>query len=150
MPWKISTTEQLTRKELITIFKERVKVFVVEQDCPYQEVDDDDFDATHIFNIEGNDLLAYARVMDRGDYIKFGRVLVNRNHRGKRLGDELLQQVMDFIEKTHRPEVIKIEAQAHLEGFYGSFGLRKNSEVFLEDGIPHIEMVWKREDLHSK
>ncbi|WLD94701.1 GNAT family N-acetyltransferase [Alkalihalobacillus sp. AL-G] len=147
MPWKISTTEELTKTELITIFQERVKVFVVEQDCPYQEIDDYDLNPNvfHIFKMEENELLAYARVIDKQDYIKFGRVLVNKNHRGKRLGNELLQKVMEFIEAEYHPQVIKIEAQAHLEHYYAAFGLRQNSDVFLEDGIPHIEMVWIRQ-----
>ncbi|WP_257348597.1 GNAT family N-acetyltransferase [Pseudalkalibacillus decolorationis] len=144
MTWKISATNDLTTSELHTIFRERVKVFVVEQECPYQEIDDHDLHADHVFKMEGNELLAYARVLDKGDYVAFGRVLVNKNHRGKRLGEELLQQVMDLIKTKFDQRVVKIEAQAHLEKFYGAFGFMKNSDVFLEDGIPHIEMIWKK------
>ena len=129
----IKKTDELTPQELVTIFKERTRVFVVEQTCYYQEVDDDDY---HCFHVR----MACARIMPKKDYVTFGRVLVVEKFRKQGLGNQLLKAVLDYI-STHFPDLnVEIEAQAYLTKFYGSFGFKQTSEVYLLDNIPHCQM----------
>jgi ElaA protein len=142
LSWFIKSFEELSTHELHKIFEERVKVFVVEQNCPYQEVDDKDLHSFHVLKLEkDNALSAYARIIPDNEMCGFGRVLVNKEYRNQGLGNELLKVVMNYIKKEIKSNKIKIEAQSHLESFYGSFGFIKVSDEYLEDGIPHITMV---------
>ena len=136
----VKHTKELTQVELVKILKQRVAVFVVEQKCPYQEVDDDDLDDLHIYLEENNEIQAYIRLMDRGDFVNFGRVLVVKKFRGKGLGRQIVQDTLDIIAKKYPHKPIKIQAQHYLEDFYKSFGFKPKSKVYLEDGIPHLDM----------
>ena len=134
----VKPTNELTPQELVTIFKERTRVFVVEQTCYYQEVDDEDYYCFHvrILNDQTNELMAYARIMPK----TFGRVLVVERFRKQGLGNQLLKAVLDYI-STHFPGLdVEIEAQAYLTKFYGSFGFKQTSEIYLLDNIPHCQM----------
>lgn len=131
---------QLTTKEFLEIVKLRIAVFVVEQHCPYQEVDDEDEQACHTWLQEGTDIVGYTRIIDKGDTVTFGRVLINPAYRGKRLGNKLLEETLKVVETNYPDKPIIIGAQAHLTAFYGAFGFEKTSEVYLEDDIPHVEM----------
>lgn len=134
----VKPTNELTPQELVTIFKERTRVFVVEQTCYYQEVDDEDYHCFHvrILNDQTNELMAYARIMPKKDYVTFGRVLVVERFRKQ----GLLKAVLDYI-STHFPGLdVEIEAQAYLTKFYGSFGFKQTSEIYLLDNIPHCQM----------
>lgn len=137
----IKNTNELEPKELIEILKQRVAVFVVEQNCPYQEVDDDDLNDLHVCLIEDNVLKAYTRIIDKGDYITFGRVLVVKKFRKEGLGEEIVQATIDEIKKRFPNQPIKIQAQAYLKGFYSNFGFQAISDVYLEDNIPHLDML---------
>lgn len=130
----------LTLTQMVTIFKERVAVFVVEQNCPYQEIDEADYSATHIAIWQGEEILAYSRVIDCGTKVTFGRVIVTKAHRGKQLGHQIVSLALAEIAKSFPNQPVQISAQAHLEAFYGGFGFEVISEVYLEDGIPHIDM----------
>ena len=138
----VRQTNELTPRELVTIFKERTRVFVVEQTCYYQEVDDEDYQCVHvrILDDQTNELMAYARIMPKKDSVTFGRVLVVEKFRRQGLGNQLLKAVLDYI-STHFPGLdVEIEAQAYLTKFYGSFGFKQTSEIYLLDNIPHCQM----------
>lgn len=138
----VRQTNELTPRELVTIFKERTRVFVVEQTCYYQEVDGEDYQCFHvrILDDQTNELMAYARIMPKKDSVTFGRVLVVEKFRRQGLGNQLLKAVLDYI-STHFPGLdVEIEAQAYLTKFYGSFGFKQTSEIYLLDNIPHCQM----------
>ena len=138
----VRQTNELTPRELVTIFKERTRVFVVEQTCYYQEVDDEDYQCFHvrILDDQTNELMAYARIMPKKGSVTFGRVLVIKKFHRQGLGNQLLEAVLDYI-STHFPGLdVEIEAQAYLTKFYGSFGFKQTSEIYLLDNIPHCQM----------
>ncbi|ALS36427.1 ElaA protein [Enterococcus rotai] len=131
---------ELTTKEFFEIVKLRIAVFVVEQNCPYQEVDDADEQAWHTWLQEGSEIVGYTRIIDKGDTVTFGRVLINPVYRGKKLGNKLLEETLKVIKDNYPERPIIIGAQAHLTDFYGAFGFEEISEVYLEDNIPHVDM----------
>nr|WP_319215665.1 GNAT family N-acetyltransferase [uncultured Trichococcus sp.] len=138
--WVIKPFEELTARELHLIYKERTAVFVVEQNCPYQEVDDADLVSIHFWKQADDRLLAYARLIPEPDSVRIGRVLVPQGERTHGYGQELMQVMLEYA-KTHFPGLtVHAQAQAYLQDFYASFGFRPVSEVYLEDDIPHIDM----------
>ncbi|GGE32904.1 acetyltransferase [Pullulanibacillus camelliae] len=138
----IKKTADLTPTELVMIFQHRVSVFVVEQHCPYQEVDQDDFQAIHVFLLNNNkELNGYTRIIERKEQIEFGRVLVPKSFRKENFGKLIVQETIAEIKRRFPKKPIKISAQAYLIRFYSAFGFKKISEVYLEDGIPHIDMI---------
>ncbi|MFC4100318.1 GNAT family N-acetyltransferase [Paenibacillus xanthanilyticus] len=149
MTWTFKTFDQLTTLELYRILQERTQVFVVEQRCPYPEVDGKDLESVHLYRMddEGN-IMAYLRLLPAGLAYKeasIGRVLVNQAYRGKGIAAELVQRGLDYIRQEWREAEVKIQAQAYLEKFYHSFGFVKVSETYLEDDIPHIDMKMRFE-----
>lgn len=141
---EVKTFPELTTQELFQIYKLRVAVFVVEQKCYYQEVDDDDLIAYHLmFKDSQNELTAYARIIPEKNatIARIGRVVVNPNHRGGGLGRELVQVALDRIPSLmpHTAKIV-LAGQEYLNEFYKSFGFKNVSDVYLEDGIPHIDM----------
>lgn len=140
MEYHVKEFTKLTTKELLEIIKLRIAVFVVEQNCPYQEVDDNDEHAWHTWLQEGSDIVGYTRIIDKGDTVSFGRVLINPKYRGEKLGNKLLEETLKAVKEHYPNRPIIIGAQAHLTDFYGAFGFKEISEVYLEDDIPHVEM----------
>jgi ElaA protein len=139
--WVIKPFEELTARELHLIYKERTAVFVVEQTCPYQEVDDTDLVSIHFWKQAEDRLLAYARLIPELDNVRIGRVLVPHGERTHGYGQELMQVVLEYA-KTHFSGLpIHAQAQAYLHDFYASFGFRPVSDIYLEDDIPHIDMI---------
>lgn len=139
--WVIKPFEEMTARELHLIYKERVAVFVVEQNCPYQEVDDTDLVSIHFWKQAEDRLLAYSRLIPELDNVRIGRVLVPQGERTHGYGQELMQVVLEYA-KTHFPGLpIHAQAQAYLQAFYASFGFHPVSEIYLEDDIPHIDMI---------
>lgn len=139
--WVIKPFEELTARELHLIYKERVAVFVVEQNCPYQEVDDTDLVSIHFWKQAEDRLLAYARLIPELDNVRIGRVLVPQGERTHGYGQELMQVVLEYA-KTHFSGLpIHAQAQAYLQDFYADFGFRAVSVIYLEDDIPHIDMI---------
>lgn len=136
--WTIKRFNELTVDELHAIYKLRVKVFVVEQNCAYPDVDDLDKDAIHVFN-EG--IKAYARIIPGKDFIQIGRIVVEPDFRREGYGHAVLSQAIDYCQKNYSNIDIRVQAQAYLEDFYISFGFKSQSDVYLEDNIPHIDMV---------
>ncbi len=136
--------DELSARELYDLLRMRVDVFVVEQNCPYPELDGKDIDALHLRLMARGELLGSTRILKPygGDHpAKIGRVVVSPAHRGKRLGDALMKESVAACEKLFPANSIALSAQAHLRRFYESFGFVKTSEEYLEDGIPHIDMV---------
>lgn len=135
--------EQLTPMELFEIYRVRVAVFVVEQTCAYQEVDDLDLHAQHLFAQDASGrVTAYARLIDEGQQVRIGRVLVAPDHRGNGAGRQLVETALAAAKRTYPAAIaIVIQAQAYLQSFYASFGFQPTSAVYLDTGIPHLDMV---------
>ena len=133
--------EDLTARELFAILKLRVSVFVVEQSCPYQEVDDKDLTAIHVWLEEDGEIRAYLRVLDRGvsfPELSLGRVIAVERRRG--LGTRIVREGIQVARERFGPGPIVIEAQTYARRLYENLGFRQESAEFLEDGIPHIRM----------
>lgn len=141
MELNVKHTSELAPVELVEIFEARTAVFVVEQNCAYQEVDRTDFDALHVRLLKNHQLVAYARIYFSQDDVHFGRVLVVANERGKGFGRTLLEGVLETIQERFPSHPVQIQAQAYLMSFYASFGFDPVSAEYLEDGIPHVDMV---------
>lgn len=143
MEWEIKSFEELSLEELYEILKIRVEIFVVEQDCPYPEVDGKDQESWHLIGRHEGDLSAYARLLPRGlsyNEAAIGRVLVDASRRGSGAGRELMNRAVHFFEERNEP-VIRLQAQEYAEKFYASFGFERISDVYLEDNIPHVDMT---------
>lgn len=144
MNWSIKLFEELNTKELYDILQLRAEVFVVEQDCPYQDVDGKDYKSYHVMGYENGALLAYTRIVNPGvSYaeIAIGRVVVKQSARGRQLGYAVMQQSHQFIATHLEPQPIRLSAQSHLKGFYQHLGYASTGKEYLEDGIPHTEML---------
>ncbi|MCQ2004232.1 GNAT family N-acetyltransferase [Rhizobium sp. NRK18] len=136
--------EAFSARDLYDLLKLRVDVFVVEQACPYPELDGKDVDALHLRLLDGAQLLAAARLFIPSETetpARIGRVVVSPNHRGRRLGEAVMHEAMKVCETEARGSGIALSAQAHLAGFYASLGFQAVSEEYLEDDIPHIDML---------
>ncbi|MEN8816548.1 MAG: GNAT family N-acetyltransferase [Nonlabens sp.] len=130
-------------EELYKVLQLRTAVFVVEQDCVYQDMDGKDQNATHILGYEKDQLLAYTRFFKPGDYFEqssIGRVVVSPQHRGKSYGQEIMKASIAFAKAENLPS-IRISAQCYLDKFYTDLGFISTGEKYLEDGIPHQAMV---------
>ena len=141
--WKIKNFDTLSVPELYQIMRLRSEIFVVEQNCVYQDLDEKDQKALHLFGIIDETIVAYCRLFKAGDYFDFasiGRVVVAANYRDKKLGHELMNQAISAIEKYLGEQNITISAQLYLKKFYESHGFIPTSEMYLEDDIPHIQM----------
>lgn len=133
----------LNTQQLYDILQLRSEVFVVEQDCVYQDIDGNDQIALHVVAYENNTLVAYARIFPPHTYFKelsIGRIIVKESHRGKALGHKLIAFSLDFISKQFKPQTIKLSAQEHLKSFYEYHGFQQQGVGYLEDGIPHVAM----------
>ena len=137
--------EEFSAVDLYAMLKLRVDVFVVEQHCPYPELDGNDIDCLHLRLFDGKELMACARLWrpTPEHHPRIGRVAVSPIHRGKRLGDALMREAIAEVEKMYPGEPIEISAQSHLQKFYGSLGFEVISEEYLEDDIPHVDMLRK-------
>ncbi|HFI0702047.1 TPA: GNAT family N-acetyltransferase [Streptococcus suis] len=147
MQWEIKAFDQLSLQELYGILTLRVDVFVVEQACPYPEVDGKDPNCLHLLGTDEGELVAYLRILPAGlsyDEVSIGRVVIKSSHRGKGLGRPMMEQAIHFITNEWKERQIKIGAQAHLEKFYSSLGFEAVSEVYLEDDIPHLDMLYAK------
>jgi len=152
--WRIVRFNDLTARDVHDIYQARVEVFVLEQNCPFQDVDGADPACWHLFTRKGAPekvadpnsfpIVAYCRIVPPG--LKFaepssGRVLTTAAARGTGLGRVLMGEAVARTKALWPKEAIRIGAQARLEKFYNDFGFEKASDMYMEDGIPHIEMV---------
>lgn len=141
----IKPFEKLTANELYDILKLRNEVFVVEQQCIYQDCDDKDKISYHIFIKDNEKIVAYLRVFKKStsqNEISIGRVVVNPKYRGKGLAKKIMNEAIKFTVDKLKIKDIRISAQAYLIDFYKDFGFTVISEEYLEDGIPHVEMLY--------
>ena len=135
---------ELSIEELYQILRLRSEVFVVEQDCVYQDLDNKDQISVHIFIKEKNEIVAYTRIFKSGDYYKnpsIGRVVVSKKKRGKELGKKIMIFSIDYIKENLKSDKIELSAQKYLDKFYKDLGFYKIGEDYLEDGIPHQRMI---------
>lgn len=147
MQWEVKTFQQLTVDELFEVLQLRVAVFVVEQQCAYPELDHFDRHA-ETRHLSGRDacgqLTAYARILPPGLRYpegSIGRFVVKAEARGKGVGHQLLRAALNLIHERCPGHAIRISAQEYLQRFYAQYGFSRVSDVYLEDGIPHIEML---------
>lgn len=140
---EVKTLSEMTAQEWCKLAEERVRVFVVEQECPYQEIDEQDYQAHHLMlKDERGELVGYTRIMAKdSSHATFGRVLVLKQFRGHEYGRQLVQATIDETKRLFSNKTIQIQAQAYLKEFYASFGFKPISDVYLEDNIPHLDMV---------
>lgn len=143
MAMTVRTFEQLTVDELYEILELRSAVFVVEQNCVYQDVDGTDRRSLHVFLKDDSGILSYARVFAKDDHtVQIGRVVSRDRRRG--YGRQVLQECMRQAEQYFHADTIYLEAQTYARPFYEAEGFRQISEEFLEDGIPHIGMQYRK------
>lgn len=140
----VKTFNQLSLEELYYLLQLRSEVFVVEQDCVYQDVDGKDEKALHIIGKNNNTIIAYTRIFKPGDYFKeasIGRVVVSEKSRHLKYGHQLMLASINAVENSFHTKEIKLSAQKYLENFYTNLGFITVGKSYLEDGIPHIAMV---------
>lgn len=143
---EVKTFQELTTEELYQILKLRSEIFVVEQDCVYQDIDGKDQKALHVLGTKDGALVAYTRCFNQGFYFdeaSIGRVLVKENQRKHNYGHQIMKASIEAIRACFKTSNIRLSAQQYLIKFYESHGFSTTGEGYLEDGIPHIAMVKK-------
>jgi ElaA protein len=142
--WKCKSFGELNSHELYAIMRLRNEVFIVEQNCVYQDADNKDQKSFHLLGWVGNDLAAYARLLPKGvsfPYASIGRVITSQKFRSSGAGKALMKQAINYCYQLFGNQPIKIGAQLYLKKFYEGFGFQQVSDEYLEDDIPHIEML---------
>ena len=142
--WRFKSFAELTKTELHEIMILRQQVFVVEQNCPYQDADEKDKLSYHLMGYFENELVAYLRLVKPGVSYKemsFGRIVTSSNYRGRGLGTALMNEGIEQSIKLYDASKNRISAQSHLVPFYQKFGFESTGKEYLEDGIPHVEML---------
>tara|TARA_B100000809_G_C15125240_1_gene525971 strand:- start:1263 stop:1715 length:453 start_codon:yes stop_codon:yes gene_type:complete len=143
--WTTKAFKNLTVDEYFELLHLRVAVFVVEQDCPYQEVDEKDRQSFHLFGrSENGEVIAVTRVLPKGvsyPEISIGRVALKKEFRGQGIADTLMIETFKFIEREYGNQPIRISAQEYLLNYYNKHGFVQVGDGYLEDDIPHVEML---------
>ena len=143
MEFLVKKFDDLSIHELYAIFQLRSEVFVVEQDCVYQDLDFKDQKALHVLGVKNNTIIAYTRIFKPGDYFKeasIGRVVVKDTERKYGYGYDLMNASIQAAQKEFNTTKITISAQLYLKNFYNNLDFKQVGKEYLEDGIPHIEM----------
>jgi ElaA protein len=146
MQWLLKQFNDLSPRELYNILQLRNEVFIVEQNCPYQDMDNKDLHAFHLMGIKENKLLAYSRLLAPGisySESSIGRVVSSPGYRKTGIGKKLMRESIEQIRNLFQTDIIRIGAQLYLQKFYESFGFVRDGEIYLEDNIPHILMLRK-------
>lgn len=144
LQWKIKAFDALSVHELYDVLRLRSEIFVVEQNCVYLDLDGKDKVALHLIGEYEGKIVAHARLFKPGisfDNASIGRVVVDANYRTKKWGHDLMREAIAGIASQYNETAITIGAQLYLRKFYESHGFVKTSEMYLEDDIPHIEMI---------
>ncbi len=146
LTYKCTGFNLLTPFEIYDILKLRIEVFVIEQNCLYQDLDDKDKFCEHLIGVnKDGEIMSYARIVPKGisynDYVSIGRVIVSQKARGTQEGYNLMSRAIKICNTNWPRSPIKISAQAHLQNFYGKCGFKAVGSLYLEDEIPHIAMV---------
>jgi ElaA protein len=145
MTTEIKHYSELTKDEFHDMIALRMAVFVVEQDCPYQDLDGLDKDAYHVLIKESDTIVGTARILKPGvayDETAIGRVVSATDKRHLKLGHELMKASMQFIQAELKEHAVRLSAQTHLKGYYAKYGFLPTGKDYLEDGIPHSEMLF--------
>ncbi|WP_178986424.1 GNAT family N-acetyltransferase [Winogradskyella helgolandensis] len=140
----IKNFNELTTQELYNLLQLRSEVFVVEQDCVYQDIDGKDQKAHHILGYKDDELVAYTRIFKPGYYFdesSIGRVVVQQNARKFKYGYAIMKASIEAIKSHYNERIIRISAQTYLKQFYNNLEFYEVGEEYLEDGIPHINMI---------
>ncbi|MEW3091881.1 GNAT family N-acetyltransferase [Escherichia coli] len=144
--WQDLHHSDLSVSQLYALLQLRCAVFVVEQNCPYQDIDGDDLEGEnrHILGWHNGILVAYARILKSDDELQpvvIGRVIVSEALRGEKIGQQLMSKALESCTRRWPEKPIYLGAQAHLQNFYGQFGFIPVTDIYEEDGIPHIGMA---------
>lgn len=137
---------QLTVHELYSTLQLRAEIFVVEQNCVYNDLDSLDQDGYHLMVKQNDEIIAYARLLmpnSRFQEYSIGRLVVRRSFRGKELGIQTMKEAIRVLNRDFRAKKIKISAQKYLQDFYEGLGFKVVTDEYLEDGIPHLGMMWE-------
>lgn len=153
----IKTFSELSNIELYQILKLRQEVFIVEQNCPYSDLDDLDQQSFHTLGTCQNKLVAYSRILPKGmsyqKYCAIGRVVTEKGIRGQKFGQQIFESALKHCLKLFPNEPIKLSAQVYIKQFYENFGFKETGVTYLEDDIPHIAMVYQNHapyDINAK
>ncbi|TVR84134.1 MAG: GNAT family N-acetyltransferase [Saprospirales bacterium] len=145
LDWILCTFDQLSKRDLYEVLKLRSEVFVVEQECPYQDMDGFDFQSLHYLVVDGDQMIAYSRILPPDliyrNFSSIGRVITKRTHRKIGLGRKLMEKSLQLCRNRWPENSVKIMAQSYLLDFYKGFGFLPVGEEFLEDDIPHRHMI---------
>ena len=139
----VKSFKELTTRDVYAVLQLRSEIFVVEQNCVYQDIDGKDFKAFHVLGYKDNNLVAYTRIFKSGDYFKeasIGRVVVKKSERKHKYGYVIMQESIAAVKEHLQETTIKISAQKYLLKFYNNLGFKEEGEEYLEDGIPHMVM----------
>jgi len=140
----VKTFGELNTTELYDLLELRSEIFVVEQNCAYQDLDGKDQKALHVIGTKNNKIVAYTRIFKAGDYLEqacIGRVVVKDGERKHGYGLDIMKATIKAIEEQLRETTIALSAQTYLKRFYNSLGFQETGKEYLEDGIPHVMMV---------
>jgi len=147
MKFDIKKFDELTPTELYQILQLRNEVFVVEQNVVYQDADGKDYKALHVFLKDNNRIISYIRICKPGDYFKnacIGRVVTHPSYRRRGIGYKIVQKGIDIITQEMKADTIEISAQKYLLQFYNDLGFKEEGEEYLEDGLPHFRMFYRK------
>lgn len=147
MNFQLKSFDELSGKEVYEVLKSRNEVFVLEQQCIYQDCDNKDKNAYHLLVEEDGEIIAYLRILKKGiayNEVSIGRVLVKKEYRRKGLARQIMLKAIDFIDKELNEKSIRISAQQYLIDFYGSLGFKVVSDMYIEDSLPHQEMLYEK------
>ena len=143
---QVKSFQELSLEEFHDIVALRIQIFIIEQNCPYQEVDGKDKLAHHLFfKNEMDEIIAVTRILPQGisyEEVAIGRVVVHEDYRGTGLGNQLMADSMNFVRDKYGEVPVRLSAQKHLENYYGNHGFKSTGKEYLEDGIPHVEMLY--------
>jgi len=142
--WEIKSFQELTTADLYKIIQARIDIFMLEQNCCYRDCDDKDLHSDHLIGWHDNTIIAYSRLIPPSisyEERSIGRVLVREEYRKFGIGKELMQQAITYLSPEVSPQPIRISAQLYLQKFYQELGFQQTSEEYLEDNIPHIQML---------
>ena len=142
--WQWYRLGELSAVQLYAMLEARIAIFVVEQNCAYQDLDGLDLDAEHLIGWSGREVAGYLRVLAPGtrfEHPSIGRIITTQRFRGTGLGRDIVAKGIERTRLRYPGRMIRISAQSYLEKFYGSFGFKTVSEPYMEDNIPHVEML---------
>ena len=146
MEWVLKQFNQLSLDELYGIVQLRLEVFVVEQNCPYQDLDGKDQSAYHLFLKDNDVIVAALRVLPENvayDETAIGRLIVKEVYRGQKIAKAMMEKAIELITDDLGKDKIRLSGQAYLTDFYIGLGFKKVSEEYLEDGIKHYEFLYE-------